>query len=153
VSKQRKVGWLVAWTIVGLMTAVVVTLAQDHPAIDAYKRGREAFHRQDFAQAQKDFFESFRKRQDPLTAYFLSYAYLRSYDFKNADKWATTTLELTSSNSLKQQYVDGAKQIKTFAEAMLAPPAAPSSTGGISITAHPFILLPTPPVPDETPRL
>jgi hypothetical protein len=152
-SKRGDFCWLVARTIVVLVAAAVVTLAQDNPAVTAYQRGKDAFHRQEFTQAQKDFTESFEKRQDPLTAYFLSYAYLKSYDFKNADKWATTALKMTSANSLQKRYADGANQIKTFAEGMIAQPAVGlSSSGGISITAHPFIMLPTPPVPDETSR-
>lgn len=118
------------------MAAVVVTLAQDDPAVNAYKRGKDAFDRKDFTQAQMDFTESFRKRQDPLTAYFLSYAYLKSYDFKNADKWAKTSLALMSQYPLEKRYADGAKQIETYAEARLAPTSSPS-TGRITLEAQP----------------
>jgi hypothetical protein len=149
-SKQKHDYFLrFASTDLGVVATVAMAFAQEDPAISAFNRGKDAFNRQDFKQAQMDFMESFSARHHPLTAYFLNYAYLKSFDFKGADMWGKTALAPSPPYSLEPRYADGAREIVRYAEARLAPPPPSSSSGGIGITTSAITSPPNPPVPDR----
>jgi hypothetical protein len=130
------------------MCLLPISYPQEDEAVAAYQRGKLAFQNQDFHKAEAEFSDSFKRRNHPLTAYFLSYTYLNLYDFKNANYWATVSLGPMPPYTLDQASVDGAREIADYSKAQLAPrPSPPPAPGGVSMTTSAITVLPHPAVP------
>lgn len=140
---------LAAMSSLALSQAAPAAPPQNDEAVAAYQRGAAAFGEGDFHQAQAEFSDSFKRRNHPLTAYFLSYTYLKLYDFKSANYWANLALSPMPPFELDQTDVAGAQEIATYAKAQLAARSAPRppDAGGISMTTSAITVLPKPHVP------
>jgi hypothetical protein len=125
----------------------------DDPAVAAFVRGRDAFNRQDFNRAITEFNGSFSLRRHPLTAYFLSLAYYKVYDFANAERWASVSLAPVPGYTLDARYAKGARDIISFAKTRLSPPLpSPQPSGGVGLSATAITASPNPPAPTEVPE-
>ena len=129
-----------------LLCAVTLAYPQEDQAIAAYNRGQAAFVINDFNRARVEFTQSYNLQADPLTAYFLCYAYYKLADNGNANYWANIALRPVPTYTLDRQYVDGAKAIADFTYQRLHPPPPPrSNQPGIGISASPITLPPPSP--------
>lgn len=140
---------------VALSTSAPLHAADEDPAVAAFVRGKTAFTRQDYRQAQTEFAASYKVRRAPLTAYFLSVAFFSSSapDYASAERWATTALQPVQGYTLDPKYVNGAHDIISFSRARLAPPAPQQqSSDGIGLSASAITSRPRPPVPSEVPE-
>jgi hypothetical protein len=138
-----------------LVSVVNLASSQDDKGAAAYARGRAAFNNHDYQMAETEFTESFAQWQHPLTAYFLSYAYLDSHQLQKAYDWAVRALTPKPPLTLDEPYAAGAQQIADYAKRKLAPAPTPppdNSEDGISMTTDAITgPPPQPAVPSDLP--
>lgn len=135
----------------GAMSGFVV--AQEEQAIAAFNRGKNAFDRGNYSLARDQFSSSYSHQRRPVTAYFLSYAYMNLRNYRDAEHWAALSLRPMTPYTLDAPYRDGASKIIQYSRDQLAPKPAPQAEGnGIGVTTSAITIgPPRPPVPAPLP--